>query len=130
MSDLQFDRAVPSNPSSSTDGVAVACAACLTSVSDSYYDVNGHTVCARCRSAAEASAKTPRGIRPLLIATAFGVFAAVAGALIYYVVLDYAHVEIGIIAILIGYMVGYSVRKGANGGGRRFQVLAVALTYA
>jgi hypothetical protein len=42
-----------------------------------------------------------------------------------------AHLEIGIVAILIGYMVGYAVRKGAGGrGGRRFQILAVALTYA
>jgi hypothetical protein len=49
----------------------------------------------------------------------------------YYAVIAIAHLEIGIVAILIGYMVGYAVRKGARGrGGLRFQVLAVALTYA
>ena len=38
--------------------------------------------------------------------------------------------EIGLVAILIGYMVGYAVRKGAGGrGGLRFQVLAALLTY-
>jgi hypothetical protein len=46
-------------------------------------------------------------------------------------VIAIANLEIGIVAILIGYMVGYSVRKGAGGrGGRRFQIVAVALTDA
>jgi hypothetical protein len=130
MSDLQFDRAVSSHPPSSTDGPAVTCAACQTAVTDSYYDVNGHTVCSACRTAAEAAAETPRGVGPLAIAAACGCVAAVAGALIYYAVLALANLEIGIVAILIGYMVGYSVRKGARGGGRRFQILAVVLTYA
>jgi hypothetical protein len=87
-------------------------------------------VCSTCRTAAEAAAETPRGVGPLAIAGACGFFAAVAGALIYYAVLAIANLEIGIVAILIGYMVGYSVRKGARGGGRRFQILAVVLTYA
>src|SRR5204862_7486300 len=78
----------------------------------------------------EAAAETPRGVGPLAIAAACGFFAAVAGALIYYAMLAFANLEIGIVAILIGYMVGYSVRKGARGGGRRFQILAVVLTYA
>ena len=56
--------------------------------------------------------------------------AAIAGAAIYYAVIAIAHLEIGIVAILIGYMVGWGVRKGAGGrGGRRFQILAVVLTY-
>jgi hypothetical protein len=130
MSDLQFDRAVSSHPPSSTDGLAVTCAACHAAVTDSYYDVNGHTVCSTCRTAAEAAAETPRGVGPFAIAAACGFFAALAGALIYYAVLAIANLEIGIVAILIGYMVGYSVRKGARGGGRRFQILAVVLTYA
>jgi len=130
MSDLQFDRAVSSHSTSSTDGLAVTCAACHAAITDSYYDVNGHTVCSTCRIAAEAAAETPRGVGPLAIAAACGFFAAVAGALIYYAVLAFANLEIGIVAILIGYMVGYSVRRGARGGGRRFQILAVVLTYA
>src|SRR4029077_2464037 len=56
--------------------------------------------------------------------------AGIVGAAIYYAVIAIAHLEIGIVAILIGYMVGYSVRKGTQGrGGRRFQVLAAVLTY-
>ena len=67
---------------------------------------------------------------PLLMAAGFGAGAGIVGAAIYYAVIAIAHLEIGIVAILIGYMVGYSVRKGAQGrGGRRFQVLAAVLTY-
>src|SRR5262245_37524447 len=127
---LQFDRAVSSRPSAPVDAPSVTCVACRTSIADEYYDVNGQSVCARCRAAVEAAAETPAGIGPFAIATACGFFAAVAGAIIYYVILAYANLEIGIVAVLIGYMVGYSVRKGARGGGLRFQILAVLLTYA
>ena len=127
---LQFDRAVSSRPSAPADAPAVTCVACHSSIADEYYDVNGQPVCARCRSAVEAAAETPAGVGPFAIATACGFFAAVAGAIIYYVILAYANLEIGIVAVLIGYMVGYSVRKGARGGGLRFQILAVSLTYA
>src|SRR5262249_36532637 len=99
-------------------------------IHDEYYDVNGHSVCGRCRSTLEAAAETPTGIAPLAIAAACGFFAAIAGAIIYYIVLAYANLQIGIVAVLIGYIVGYAVRKGARGGGFRFQVLAVVLTYA
>ena len=37
--------------------------------------------------------------------------------------------RLGLIAILIGYMVGKAIRKAAIAGGRKYQILAVALTY-
>ena len=56
--------------------------------------------------------------------------AAIPGAILYYAVIAITNFEIGIVAIAIGYMVGWAVRKGAGGrGGRRFQVLALVLTY-
>src|SRR5438445_5527476 len=130
--ELQFDRVITDSTSSAPPGKpAVICAACQTSIETEYYDVNGNIFCSRCRTAVESAAETPRGIGPLIIAGIFGLGAGVIGAIIYYAVMAIAHLEIGIVAILIGYMVGYAVRKGAHGrGGRRFQVLAVALTYA
>jgi hypothetical protein len=60
----------------------------------------------------------------------FGLGAAIAGAIVYYGVIAITDFEIGIVAILIGYMVGWAVRRGTRGrGGRRLQLLAVALTY-
>src|SRR5262249_24494497 len=87
-------------------------------------------LCDRCRAAAESAAETPTGMEPLIVASVLGLGAALAGAVIYYAVIAIANLQIGYIAILIGYMVGYAVRKGARScGGRRFQILAVALTY-
>jgi hypothetical protein len=60
----------------------------------------------------------------------YGLGATIAGAVLYYAIIAITDFEIGIVAIAIGYMVGYAVRAGARGrGGRRFQVLALALTY-
>lgn len=128
---LQFDHVVP-GPSAAavTPAAGVVCAACQASIPTEYFDLSGHVVCGRCRQRLEVAAETPRGALPLLVAGACGLGAGIVGAMIYYSVIAIAHLEIGIVAILIGYMVGWAVRKGAGGrGGRRFQILAVALTY-
>ena len=128
---LQFDHAVSTNPQGGeSPGTAVVCANCGSAITTEYFHVAGQPVCANCRGALEAMTATPRGWRPFLKAGAFGVGAAIAGAVIYYAVIAITGWEIGIVAILIGYMVGYMVRKGAGmKGGRRFQILALVLTY-
>lgn len=129
---LQFDWVVSEATVSPSPGrVAVECSACRTSIDTEYYQINDRIVCGRCRSAIESFAETPTGALPFARAGLFGVGAGLAGAIIYYAVIAIAHLEIGIVAILIGYMVGAAVRKGAGGrGGLRFQVLALLLTYA
>jgi len=128
---LQFDRVVGDSSSGGDGGATGAsCAGCRTLLRTEYYDVNGHVFCDRCRRSLETAVETPRGAAPFVIAGAFGLAAGIVGAAIYYAVIAFAHLEIGIVAILIGYMVGYAVRRGAGGrGGRRFQVLAMTLTY-
>jgi hypothetical protein len=124
---LQFDRMIPQLENST----GVLCAGCGTPIGTEYFQVNGNVLCGRCRQSIEAAAEKPRGVWPLVVAGVYGLGAGIGGAAIYYAVIAIAHLEIGIVAILIGYMVGYSVRKGARGrGGRRFQILAAALTYA
>ena len=60
----------------------------------------------------------------------FGFGAAIVGAVLYYAVIAITNFQIGLVAIAIGYIVGYAVHRGAGGrGGRRFQVLALVLTY-
>jgi hypothetical protein len=74
--------------------------------------------------------ETPRNWGLFAKAGLFGLGAAIAGAILYYAVIAITNFEIGIVAIAIGYMVGWAVRAGAGGrGGRRFQVLALLLTY-
>jgi hypothetical protein len=130
--ELQFDRVITASTASAAPArLSVTCAACRTSIETEYFHVNGNIFCGRCRTAVESAARTPQGVIPLITAGVFGLGAGIVGAVIYYAVIAIAHVEVGIVAILIGYMVGYAVRKGARGrGGLRFQVLAVALTYA
>ena len=129
--ELQFDRVETTTPlADTTASPAVTCAVCGKSLDREYYHANGKPICDSCRQVVTAAVATPRSPGPLLLAGLFGLGAAVAGAAIYYAVIAIANLEIGIVAILIGYMVGWAVRKGARGrGGRRFQILAVALTY-
>ena len=128
---LQFDRVGTADADApGAESPSVTCSVCQAPVRTEYYDVNASAVCAPCRVKVEAEAEIPRGIVPMAAASALGFGAAIVGAIIYYAVIAIASLEIGIIAILTGYMVGYAVRKGAGGrGGLRFQVLAVALTY-
>jgi hypothetical protein len=130
--ELQFDRVIAESTSSAPPSTpAVVCAVCQTPIETEYFDVNRSILCNGCRRVAESAAETPRGIGPLMTAGVYGLVAGVLGAVVYYAVIAIAHLEIGIVAILIGYMVGYAVRTGAHGrGALRFQVLAVALTYA
>jgi hypothetical protein len=103
---------------------------CQRGLSDEYFDVNGQSVCDGCRAELEQVTQTPRGWGVFAKAALFGLGAAIAGAVLYYAVIAITEFEIGFVAIAIGYMVGWMVRKSTGGrGGRRFQVLAVVLTY-
>lgn len=141
---LQFDRAVDADVDASAatappaaDGAAdasaapiIACSACNAPIKTYYYHVDGLAVCAKCKQSAERSAKSQRGGGALLKAFLLGGLAAVLGAAIYYGVIAITNFEIGLVAILIGFMVGFGVRMGAaGGGGRRYQVMALVLTY-
>src|ERR1019366_2626138 len=66
----------------------------------------------------------------LMRAALYGGGAALAGCALYALVAIVLHAEIGLIAILVGWMVGKAIRHASNGhGGRRQQILAVLLTY-
>ena len=124
--DLQFDRAV--DPDAATG--APVCATCNAAIRMYYYDVDGATTCSTCKQAAERANGGGRSSGGMLKAMLFGLGAAVAGAIIYYSVMEYMNLEIGYVAILIGFMVGYAVRAAVAGrGGRRYQLLAAGLTY-
>lgn len=127
---LQFDTAVSKGGAGAAAGALFACANCSKPILSTYYDVAGRKICAECRTQLGRLTEKPVGAGPLVKAGLFGLCAGIVGAAIYYAVIAITGWEIGIVAILIGYMVGYAVRAGAGGGSRRFQVMAVALTYA
>jgi hypothetical protein len=127
---LQFDHAefegsVPA---------AAACVACQKPLADAYYEVGGLVTCEPCKRQVEqdwnqSSAFSAR-VGRLFRATLFGSLAAIAGSAIYFAVAALFKVELSLIAILVGFMVGGAVKKGAQQrGGWLYQALAVFLTY-
>src|SRR5688572_18691976 len=128
----QFEIAILEGSDSETPpgSLAFSCRGCQQTLSDEYFDVNGEPVCSSCRDSLLHQAEPPRGAMPLIRAALFGIAAAIAGAVLYYAVIAITNFEIGLVAIAIGYMVGYAIRTGAGGrGGRTLQVLAIVLTY-
>jgi len=122
---LQFDRA---EYESAPRGLV--CAACQQEIAQTYYEANGQTLCERCRyGVADFMSSTP-GAEGFFKAAAAGAGAAGAGAIVYYLVLAVTNRIFGLIAILVGHIVGRAVRWGtANRGGWRYQALAIVLTY-
>lgn len=106
------------------------CKSCNQPAVGSYYRVNGALACERCKEQLEA--QLPKDshaafVRGLL----FGVGGAILGLILYSAFGIVTGLEIGYISLAVGYIVGKAMRTGSRGiGGRRYQVVAVILTYA
>jgi len=125
--ELQFEQAEYTTPTSA----GPTCAACKRPIKDDYYEINGKIICPTCRHQIEASFRG--GSRFLRVMKAFllGSVGAVAGAVLYYVIVRVTNWNIGLVSVLVGFMVGTAVRKGSgNRGGSFYQVLALFLTYS
>lgn len=129
--DLSFDRAVPaSGATAATGAAAVQCAVCHRTITGSYHTVNGTPTCESCRTVLSAISAPVREPLPLAKALVLGFGAALVGAVIYWAVIRFFQLEIGIVAVLNGWMVGKAMRVGSGGrGGRVLQVAAALLTY-
>jgi hypothetical protein len=128
---LQFDTATPGKmPAAAAPEQGVSCAVCKRSIADKYFDINGQPACDRCRLKVVRESETPTGVAAFGKAVVYGLAASILGAIVYYAVIAITNFEIGIVAIAIGFMVGYAVRKATEDrGGLRYQVLAIVLTY-
>lgn len=129
--DLRFDRAIPADEAGSSQaGPEVRCANCGRLITSTYHTVNGQPVCSACRAKLEAANGGSISFGTLVGAAIFGLGAALLGAIIYWAVMEFLNLEIGLVAILTGWMVGKAVRAGAGGrGARRLQVGAALLVY-
>jgi hypothetical protein len=124
---IQFDRAV--STSGATEA-GVVCAQCERSIANVYFTLAQRPFCGSCKLKVEREYAATLTSGSFAKATVFGLGAAAAGAAVYYGVIAITNFEIGIVAILIGYMVGYAINRATRGGGaRRYQVLGAALTY-
>jgi hypothetical protein len=108
-----------------------ACTRCGQPIRGSYYEANGNVVCGRCEAQLKWERTEGSSIARFLRAGFFGALAAALGSALYYGVAALTKMEFGLIAILVGFMVGGAVRYGSRGkGGWLYQGLAMFLTYA
>jgi hypothetical protein len=128
--DLSFDRAIPAAAVSVGGSGGVTCANCQRSLIDVYHTANGEPICANCRHILEGATRGVTQPAVLVRALAFGLVATLAGAFLYWAVIRFANLEIGLIAIASGWMIGKALRAGANGrGGRALQFIGAGLVY-
>lgn len=106
------------------------CRICNRLLDAEYYHVNGQMACKIC--ALQASEGQPSDshaafMRGLLL----GIGGAVIGLVLYSTVAIVTGWTIGYLGLAVGWLVGKGMIKGSNGiGGRRYQIVAVLLTYA
>jgi hypothetical protein len=124
---LQFDRVVHADPETEA---AMRCAQCGASIAGTYYHDGDRTLCDTCGAARQAESSPDRRARTLLRALALGLGAAIIGGILYWAVMEYLDLQLGLVAIAIGYVVGRAVAKATRGrSARRHRILAVTLTY-
>jgi hypothetical protein len=128
--DLQFDKMEKPAVASAAPAQGPTCIACRQPIRDAYYAAGNKLICPRCRDNYVAGLTGGSQTARLAKATLFGIGAGLLGAAIWYAVRRITHYEIGLIAVVVGFLVGRAVRAGsANRGGRGYQILAVVLTY-
>jgi hypothetical protein len=105
------------------------CVACGEPITDAYFEANGKVVCPRCRDAVLASRARGSAAGRFGKALLYGIGAAIAGAVVWYVV-ERFRIHAALVTILMGWLVGRGVLRGSNNrGGVPYQLLAVLLTY-
>jgi hypothetical protein len=128
--DLSFDRAIPVSGTATGSAAAVQCTACHRAITGSYHTVNGDAVCESCRTMLSAISAPVREPLAIIKALVLGFGAALVGAVVYWAVARFLGIEIAIVTVLSGWMIGKAMRTGAGGrGGRVLQVSAALLTY-
>lgn len=126
LKDLQFDKAdVPDGGSKS-----MSCTFCQSSLTTNYFELNGQPACEKCRYEVEQERTSGSSAGRIFRAFFAGTAAAIVGALLYYGVSALTGYEFGLIAIVVGLLVGFAVKWGSRGrGGWLYQGMAMLLTY-
>jgi uncharacterized membrane protein (DUF441 family) len=125
--DIQFDQAEYTTPA--PDGPS--CNVCHGPIDGEYYETGGKVFCLSCRHKVEAAFHGGSRAARVFKALVLGAAASAVGAVLYYAILRTTGYNIGLVAVVVGVMVGRAVRTGTGGrGGRFYQFLAVFLTYS
>jgi hypothetical protein len=120
---LQFEQA-----EFATAAVGKACAICKAAIADTYFEVGGNVLCPAC---SEKLTGQGGGRAAFLRGWLWGGGAALLGTIVWFAIVKITNMELGIVAVAVGYAVGLAVRRGSRGrGGWKYQLLAMFLTYA
>jgi len=123
--EMQFERAEFSGGHNGP-----ACCTCKRPAEAQYHQLNGRVFCTACRAKVEQAIDKMHQSGSLPRAALYGLGAAILGSLIYYAVSAATGYEFGLIAVVVGLIVGKAVRKGSGSlGGKKYQALAMLLTY-
>ncbi len=127
---IQSGASVDSLDFERTDRAEGVCAHCATPITDRYYTLGPHSLCESCHLAFQ-NAKAPGNTASRFLgAAALGTVAAAIGCALWMLVTELTGYQIGLIAIVVGYIVGIAVHVGSRRvGGPVYQLLAVFLTY-
>ncbi len=129
--ELQFDRAEYATEAESAQPTAPICTACKAPIQEVYFEAGGNLLCATCRDRIEASLQGGSRLGRAFKAFGFGSIAAAVGAALYYGILRLTGYNFGLVAVVVGVMVGGAVKAGSGSrGGWFYQLLAVFLTYS
>jgi hypothetical protein len=121
---LQFDQAEYLAPETR------ACALCRAAIHDQYFVANGKTLCTACHGKLQTTLAQGSAGRRFFAALGWGGAGALVGAAIYYGIRVATGYELGLVAIVVGVLVGKGVARGAGGlAGRGYAFMAVMLTY-
>lgn len=123
--------AIPANdPPAPAPGPAMWCSECRTAMRTQYYALNERPICAKCRpqyakmiERGVGAAAMRRATMTGLLTTLIGAVALAAGVIIF----PFLRLPI---VVGIGWLMGKRIMGSVDGyGGRRYQYLAVGLTY-
>lgn len=132
MSDTQSTNPVPQFSTAEYSGAPAsdACKVCKAPITGTYYRANGSMVCGSC--ADRLQRELPQDNHAAFVrALLFGLVGFAIGMALYSGFVIATGISIGYLALAVGWIVGKAMSLGSKGiGGRRYQVVAVLLTYA
>lgn len=139
---LDFDRAewTDAKPDGSRDGLsgsdpsptegAPLCGRCNVPLAGQYHLLGDQMLCERCQYEVREAGPPSNAVTRWMGAVALGTVAGALGSALWFGVTELTGYELGLVAIVVGFMVGAAVHIGSRGlGGIPYQLLAVFLTY-
>jgi hypothetical protein len=132
MADKDFDNPTPQFGTAEyaqKPGTDV-CKSCNQALAGQYFRVNGSLACARCVD--QLNSQIPKDTHSVFVrGLIFGFGGALLGLILYSGFTIITGIEIGYVSLAVGWLIAKAIKMGSRGiGGRRYQIAAVALTYA